>query len=88
MLGEKGVMGVEGPLEPAVPAEVRFIMREFERPRGDLVLDSPEAREEMDWELWSGGFVSTTGFGAFSRLENKPMVYHNAGRPLNGRSAV
>jgi len=75
--GEKGVMGVGGPLEPEVPPDVRFMMRELESPRGDLMLDSPDAREDMDLEVESDGLdlVSTTGFGAFSRRENSPMLF-------------
>ena len=76
--GEKGVMGVEAPF---VLPEDRFIMRELEIPSGDLMLEEPEAREDMDLEVERDGFVSATGFAAFSRREKSPMAPCVAVRP-------
>lgn len=75
-LGEKGVSGVAGPLVLVVPAEVRFMMRELVVvPMGDLMLEDPEASEDIDCEVESDGYASATatGFATFSRLEKSPM---------------
>lgn len=92
--GEKGVRGVCGPLEPLVPAEVRFIMRELEVPMGDLMLDE-EASEDIDCDVDRAGLGSATGFAAFSRREKRPMFPASRGmrpavffqRPSGGREA-
>ena len=78
--GEKDVPGVEmPPLVLVVPAEVRFIMRDDEKPlMGDLMLEEPEVREDLDCEVerMRGEWLeSTMGLGAFSRREKRPMVF-------------
>lgn len=79
VVGENEVLGVEvPPLVLVVPAEVRFIMREDEKPpMGDLMLEEPEVREDLDCEverMWAG-LESTMGLGAFSRREKRPMFF-------------
>lgn len=79
VVGENEVLGVEvPPLVLVVPAEVRFIMREDEKPpTGDLMLDEPEVREDLDCEverMWAG-LESAMGLGAFSRREKRPMFF-------------
>lgn len=64
--GEKG--GVPG-LLLMVAADVRFRMREVEKP-GDLMLDEPEVREDFDCEALS---VGASVFGALSLREKRPI---------------
>lgn len=53
-------------------------MRDDVKPRGDLMLEDPEASEDMDCEVERDGCFSATGFAAFSLLENRPMVSSKA----------
>jgi len=77
--GEKGVRGEPGLLlDEAVPAEVRFIMlRVLPRMPGDLMLEDPEVREDLDCEVDRDlGLVLllSSALGALSLREKSPMA--------------